>query len=281
MRDSYREDMLDLLRQLPEGPFAAHGVDKAAIMADKDSVQQLWGMYQKSVEEYDVDPDYALKDALHEVYGIPSEEWSGGEARTTRPLVYVCAPYAGEVRENVLYARAAALMAIDEGYAPIVPHLLYPSVLDDNDPEDRATGLGLDLRLMDACGEVWLFDYKGMSSGMMAELNYASAKNIPVRTVPAVERKYLDKAKATGVPAYVYLATVGGDHRVRNDGQVVATYHPTINVVIRAHTLEHAKDKLVAYLAENYGDDLVVNKWDLRPLTGENGHGVAIDATLD
>lgn len=56
-------------------------------------------------------------------------------------LAYICSPYAGNISENVRFARAACRFAIKEGCAPVAPHLLYPQLLNDAVPAERDIGL--------------------------------------------------------------------------------------------------------------------------------------------
>lgn len=46
--------------------------------------------------------------------------------RAFRPIVYVCSPYSGDVETNVAAARRYCRFAVDKGFIPIAPHLLYP-----------------------------------------------------------------------------------------------------------------------------------------------------------
>ena len=48
------------------------------------------------------------------------------EKRQFRPLVYVCSPYSGDVEANTEAARRYCRFAVDKGYIPVAPHLLYP-----------------------------------------------------------------------------------------------------------------------------------------------------------
>ena len=51
------------------------------------------------------------------------------------PLVYICSPYAGDVEENVKQAQKYSRFAVDQGYLPITPHLLFTQFLDDGPAE--------------------------------------------------------------------------------------------------------------------------------------------------
>ena len=49
--------------------------------------------------------------------------------RAFRPIVYICSPYAGDVSKNVENARQYSRFAVDKGYIPVAPHLLFPQFL--------------------------------------------------------------------------------------------------------------------------------------------------------
>ena len=49
--------------------------------------------------------------------------------RAFRPIVYICSPYAGDVSKNVENARNYSRFAVDKGYIPVAPHLLFPQFL--------------------------------------------------------------------------------------------------------------------------------------------------------
>ena len=40
---------------------------------------------------------------------------------------------------------------------PIASHLLYPQMLDDNNPDEREMGLMFGLALLAVCDEIWVF----------------------------------------------------------------------------------------------------------------------------
>jgi hypothetical protein len=71
-------------------------------------------------------------------------------------LVYICSPYAGEVRKNVEFAKAACRYAMEQNCTPVAVHLLYPQFLDDHDPVQREAGLSMGHRVLEACDELWL-----------------------------------------------------------------------------------------------------------------------------
>ncbi|MFT8889410.1 MAG: DUF4406 domain-containing protein [Ethanoligenens sp.] len=98
-------------------------------------------------------------------------------------LAYICSPYAGNVPENIRFARAACRFAIQEGFAPVAPHLLYPQLLNDAVPAERGAGLQMGLRLLSACDELWICG-ETISSGMNQEIAEAKRLGIHIRTAP-------------------------------------------------------------------------------------------------
>lgn len=99
---------------------------------------------------------------------------------TGRVPVLLLSPFAGEVERNVAYARAAMADSIkNHNEAPFASHLLYPQILDDDDPLMREIGL--------ACEHVWLplanrvvvyIDF-GISNGMTLAIDRATAEGLP------------------------------------------------------------------------------------------------------
>ena len=100
--------------------------------------------------------------------------------RAFRPIVYICSPFAGDIDANVKAARAYSHFAVEAGYIPIAPHLLFPQFLNDADPQERQLGLFFGNALMSKCSEVWVFG-KHISSGMEAEIKRAKWKNYRLR----------------------------------------------------------------------------------------------------
>ena len=105
------------------------------------------------------------------------------EEKTTkafRPLVYICSPYSGDIGNNIKSARRYSRFAVDMGYIPITPHLLYPQFLDDDNPAERSLGLFFGNVLMSKCAEVWVFG-SYISPGMNAEIERAKRKKYTIR----------------------------------------------------------------------------------------------------
>lgn len=100
--------------------------------------------------------------------------------RAFRPIEYICSPFAGEVEKNIEAARNYSRFAVDKGYIPIAPHLLFPQFLNDADPRERQLGLFFGNALMSKCSEVWVFGNR-ISTGMAAEIKRAKWKNYRLR----------------------------------------------------------------------------------------------------
>lgn len=123
-------------------------------------------------------------------------------------MVYIASPYAGEVEENIRFAKAACLYAIQQGCTPLAVHLLYPQLLDDSDPAQREAGVCMGLRVLEACDELWLCGDR-VSPGMTTEQAAAERLDKPIRTIP--RSKILGAAKKKfGIWAVRSAASVYG-----------------------------------------------------------------------
>lgn len=102
-------------------------------------------------------PDAGTKHVLSEVEG----------------RVFICSRYAGDIERNIQTAQTLCRMAVEAGYAPFAPHLLYTQILNDGEPEERELGIALGLRFMEVCDEVWVYVGDGISEGMLREIEHA------------------------------------------------------------------------------------------------------------
>ena len=84
--------------------------------------------------------------------------------------------------ENMVTPSHLAYPPADAGRGSyqLAPHLLYPQMLDDSEPEQRAIALKLGHRLLSVCQEVWACGSR-ISSGMAGEIALAEKLCIPVR----------------------------------------------------------------------------------------------------
>ena len=83
-------------------------------------------------------------------------------------LVILESPYAGDIEENIKYARDCLRDSLMRGEAPLASHLLYTQagVLNDSDPSERARGIDAGLAwCVHAWASVVYYD-RGISEGM-------------------------------------------------------------------------------------------------------------------
>lgn len=97
-----------------------------------------------------------------------------------RPLVYIASPYSGDVETNVKNARAYSRAAVNNGYIPITPHLLYPQFMNDDLEKERELGMFFGIVLMSKCAEVWVCGGT-ISPGMELEIKRAQKKGYKLR----------------------------------------------------------------------------------------------------
>ena len=111
---------------------------------------------------------------------IDREIRASGRSPNYRPVVFICTPYAGQVEKNIEKARRYSRIAVDRGFIPVAPHLLFPQFLDDSLEEDRQLGMFMGLVLLTKCAEIWVFGSE-VSEGMSAEIDKARQRDMPVR----------------------------------------------------------------------------------------------------
>ncbi len=102
------------------------------------------------------------------------------------PKIYVASPYAGHVAANKAAAIRYCQYVITQGKQPLASHLLYPQMLDDNNPQERELGLLFGLSLLALCDEVWVFG-AAPSIGMKREIEEAKRLGKPIRHIGEVD----------------------------------------------------------------------------------------------
>ena len=105
----------------------------------------------------DLTPYYALRNIRSEGF---------------RPLVYICSPYRGQVKENIKNARTFSRFAVDKKAIPFAPHLLFPQFMDDDKEEERELAMFMNSIFLRKCQEVWVLDGY-ISEGMKEEIELA------------------------------------------------------------------------------------------------------------
>lgn len=97
-------------------------------------------------------------------------------------LVVIESPYAGDVFNNLIYARSAMRDSLSRGEAPFASHLLYPQLLNDTIKEERALGISAGLAWARKAGLSAFYTDFGWSPGMLAALHDFNLKlNYPFR----------------------------------------------------------------------------------------------------
>lgn len=101
-----------------------------------------------------------------------------------RKLIYIASPYgaptAQKIQENLDFVKKAGHAVIQGGHTPVIVHLVYPAILNDDVPEERALGCLMDLQLLDHCDALVYYAHKGVSRGMDGEIRYALEHGVPV-----------------------------------------------------------------------------------------------------
>lgn len=95
-------------------------------------------------------------------------------------LVILESPYAGNVEENVAYAREALKDSLARGEAPLASHLLYTQVLNDRNPEERQQGIQAGLEWLFKAEAMVVYTDLGLSPGMVEAIKKAEWLKIPV-----------------------------------------------------------------------------------------------------
>jgi hypothetical protein len=85
-------------------------------------------------------------------------------------LVIIESPYAGQIGENVEYARACMRDSLNRGEAPIASHLLYTQqgILRDDMPSERQWGIDAGLAWRKVAELAVFYTDRNWSGGMLA-----------------------------------------------------------------------------------------------------------------
>ena len=97
-----------------------------------------------------------------------------------RPVVSVCSPFSGNLESNVENTRRYCRFAVDSGFVPFAPHLLFPQFMYDEVPEERELALFMGIVMLTKCAELWVFGER-ISKGMSKEIHKAEARNMLIR----------------------------------------------------------------------------------------------------
>jgi len=93
------------------------------------------------------------------------------------PLVILESPYAGDRKQNTLYAQRCMRDSLMRGEAPFISHLLYTQCLEDTVPEDRKLGLEAGWAWIERSDYTIVYDDYGISKGMDGGIKMAETFN--------------------------------------------------------------------------------------------------------
>lgn len=89
-------------------------------------------------------------------------------------LIYVASPCRGDRDRNYANTVKYCRMVAEMGHTPIVPHLMYANVFNDNEgSSDWETIKRCNRELMAMCNGVWFFLNPAFSKGMELEWEWA------------------------------------------------------------------------------------------------------------
>ncbi len=96
--------------------------------------------------------------------------------------VIIESPYAGDVAENIKYARQAIRDSLNRCESPFALHLLYTylDVLDYNVQIDRYKGIAAGLAWHEVADAVIVYQDLGISKGMKQSIEAAKLNKVPV-----------------------------------------------------------------------------------------------------
>jgi hypothetical protein len=91
-------------------------------------------------------------------------------------------PFAGDVVNNIDYARRCVRDSLMRGAAPLASHLLYtqPGILRDDDPAERRRGISAGLAWLSGAEATVVYTDLGISTGMEYGIATARAAGLPI-----------------------------------------------------------------------------------------------------
>lgn len=107
--------------------------------------------------------------------------------------VVIESPYAGDVAENLAYAKRCVIDCLRRGESPYASHLFFTQdgILDDLKPEERRLGIEAGFAWGAAADRVAVYVDRGISGGMRLGIEKARSRGIHVQ-VRALDRKLTD-----------------------------------------------------------------------------------------
>ena len=102
---------------------------------------------------------------------------------------FICSAYSGDIKKNTERAKRYCLSALNLGYAPFAPHLLYPQFLCDESGEDRYTGIQCGLEFLKCCDIMLVFG--AITAGMHIEIEQAEKLGIEIEYIGDIKDEML------------------------------------------------------------------------------------------
>lgn len=146
-------------------------IENQKAYADETFKENLYNHYQLTENQKEV-----FEKALQVHYATATDK----KLKNGFRLVYICSPVRGNVKENIKQAKKYCKMALDMGYIPIAPHVMFEGMFDDEIPSERAMALKIGLFLVRICKEIWIF--KDPTEGMIEEIKLAKKLKKPAIT---------------------------------------------------------------------------------------------------
>ena len=95
-------------------------------------------------------------------------------------IVILESPYAGGVKQNIIYNKICVLDSLYRNEAPILSHLLYTQFLDDNVPKERALGISAGLAWRKVADKSVVYTDLGISDGMKHGIKVAKSCGLEI-----------------------------------------------------------------------------------------------------
>lgn len=97
-------------------------------------------------------------------------------------LVIIESPYAGDVINNIEYARKCVRDSLSRGEAPLASHLLYTqtNILSDDVPQERQWGIDAGLAWGALAEATIVYTDRGISKGMEYGIKNAQVNHRPI-----------------------------------------------------------------------------------------------------
>lgn len=95
-----------------------------------------------------------------------------------RNRIYICSPFRSRDKAEqdfyIWFAKQQGKDVLKRGDIPVIPHLYFPQLMDDDIPEDRELSLEFGKRILKYCDAMWVCRLSGyLSEGMKGEVDYA------------------------------------------------------------------------------------------------------------